>query len=280
MIVLRRDDGRYPARLRVLSRPPETIWVEGDPGACAGPAVAVVGTRRMTGYGERVAREIAMACAAAGVVVVSGFAQGIDTAAHRGALDGGGRTVAVLGESIPVFLATVRGRRRPLVPRVRGSGALVSQFAPPVGPRAWTFVERNATIAALADAAVIVEAGVWSGALITAADARRLRRALFAVPGPLGSAASVGTNALIATGVARALTSPSDVLDAVGARAVTPAGPERDPILAALRDGPLGVDELAARTRIPLPGLSARLAPLLVRGTLRLLGDGRVGLVS
>src|SRR5207245_4311322 len=118
LIALDPTDPRYPPGLRDLSRPPDPLWVDGDVNALRGPAVAIVGTRRMTGYGERVARELAVACAGAGVVVVSGLAQGIDSAAHRGALDGGGRTVAVLGESIPTFVSTVSGRRRPLVPRI------------------------------------------------------------------------------------------------------------------------------------------------------------------
>src|SRR5437879_11337989 len=116
-----------------------------------------------------------MACAAAGVVVVSGLAQGIDSAAHRGALDGGGRTVAVLGESIPSFVTSVRGRRRPLVARIRASGALVSEYAAPLSARPWMFAQRDATIAALACVVVVVEAGQTSGALITAEHARRLR---------------------------------------------------------------------------------------------------------
>jgi DNA processing protein len=199
VIAVTPTDARYPARLRHLARPPDPLWVDGDETALAARSVAIVGTRRMTGYGERVAREIAGSCAGANVVVVSGLAQGIDSAAHRGALDAGGRSVAVLGEGITLFLATVRGRRRPLVPRIRASGALVSQYAPTFCAQPWAFAKRNATIAALAEAVVVVEAGQVSGALITADEARRLGRPLFAVPGPLGSAASVGTNALLAS---------------------------------------------------------------------------------
>src|SRR5213594_3816520 len=168
----RPPDARYPARLRALEHPPDPLWIDGDTAALAARAVAIVGTRRMTTYGERVARELAGACASEGVVVVSGLAQGIDSAAHRGALDGGGRTVAVLGEGIVFFLATVRGRRRPLVPRIRANGALVSQYAPSFCAQPWMFVRRNATIAALAEAVVVVEAGEESGALITAEAAR------------------------------------------------------------------------------------------------------------
>ena len=284
MIGLASSDARYPRRLRDLARPPATLWLDGDASALGGAAVAIVGTRRMTGYGERVARELAIACAGAGVVVVSGLAQGIDSAAHRGALDGGGRTVAVLGESIAVFRATVRGRRRPLVPRIVGSGALVSEFAAPFSARGWMFAQRDATIAALADTVVVVEAGERSGALITAEHARRLGRKLYAVPGPLGSSASVGTNALIAQGLASALVSPDQLVRAAGlshgssVRLQTHDESGPDALLEQLRDGPLSLDDLARRARLPAQELSSRVAMLLVRGRLVSLPDGRLRL--
>jgi DNA processing protein len=231
----------------------------------------------MTGYGERIARELAMACAGAAIVVVSGLAQGVDCSAHRGALDAGGKTVAVLGESIALFRATVRGRRRPLVPRILGSGALVSEYAAPLSARPWMFAQRNATIAALASATVVVEAGEGSGALITAEHARRLGRRLYAVPGPLGSSASVGTNALIAQGLARALLSADQLVRAVGAVVAVGGLPPQDgdPLLAALRDGPLGLDELARRMRAAPSSLSARIATLMLSGAVAALPDGR-----
>ncbi len=269
-------DARYPRALRELRRPPERIWVDGDLRVFDAPAVSIVGTRRMTGYGERVARELALGCASAEVVVVSGLAQGIDSAAHRGALDGGGRTVAVLGESIPMFLATVRGRRRPLVPRIRERGALFSEYAAPFAAKPWMFAQRDATIAALGSAVAVVEAGERSGALITAQHARALGRPLFAVPGPLGSAASVGTNALIAAGLATALISADQLLRAVGRREPATDVAAVDALLEALRDGPLGVDELARRLRLPGGALSGRIAAHLVRGTVTALPDGRL----
>lgn len=283
MIALAFADPRYPRALSDLGRPPATLWVDGDVAALHEPAVAIVGTRRMTGYGERVARDLALACAAAELVVVSGLAQGIDSVAHRGAVDGGGRTVAVLGESIPLFVATVRGRRRPLVPRIRASGALVSEYAAPLSARPWMFAQRDATIAALARVVVVVEAGESSGALITAEHARRLGRRLYAVPGPLGSSASVGTNALIAQGLATALVSPDQLVRAAGASPMPPHGQpaavhDMDPLLAALRDGPLGPDELARRLRIAAPALSGRVAALLLTGAIGTLPDGRFAL--
>jgi DNA processing protein len=281
MIPLASSDPRYPPGLRELSRPPATLWIDGDVSVLHQPAVAIVGTRRMTGYGERVARELAFACASAGIVVVSGLAQGVDSAAHRGAIDGGGRTVAVLGESIPLFLATVRGRRRPLVPRIRASGALVSEYAAPLSARGWMFAQRDATIAALASVVVVVEAGESSGALITAEHARRLGRKLLAVPGPLGSPASVGTNALIAQGLAGALVSTDQLVRAAGVVQAAPSDrgprdPQSDPLLFALQDGPLGLDELARRLRVAPAALSARVAALMLSGAIGALPDGRL----
>jgi DNA processing protein len=282
VIALRIADPGYPRGLLDLPRPPAVLWFDGDTSSLGSIAVAIVGTRRMTGYGERVARELAFACAAAGIVVVSGLAQGIDSAAHRGAVDGGGRTIAVLGESIPTFLAAVRGRRRPLVPRIRASGAIVSEYAAPFSPRRWTFAQRDATIAALAAVVVVVEAGEGSGALITAEHGRRLGRKLYAVPGPLGSVASVGTNALIAQGLAGALVGADQIVRALGvARASSVPPPTSDAIgmervLDELRDGPIGVDELARRMRVAPATLSARLAALLLSGAVGTLADGRL----
>ncbi|MDP9281255.1 MAG: DNA-protecting protein DprA [Chloroflexota bacterium] len=275
MIAVTPTDARYPARLRHLARPPDPLWVDGDETALAARSVAIVGTRRMTGYGERVAREIAGSCAAAKVVVVSGFAQGIDSAAHRGAIDGGGRTVAVLGEGITLFLATVRGRRRPLVPRIRASGALVSQYPPNFCAQPWAFVRRNTTIAALAEAVVVVEAGEVSGALITADEARRLGRPLFAVPGPLGSAASVGTNALLASAEARALVSADALLDALGLRASSGIASTADPILEALAADALDADALRRRVRTTDAELAERLLRLTLAGLVMKTRDGR-----
>ena len=275
MIAVTPRDAAYPPRALALENPPDPLWIDGDPASLAARTVAIVGTRRMTAYGERVARELAGACADAGVVVVSGFAQGIDSAAHRGALDAGGRTVAVLGEGIALFLATVRGRRRPLVPRVRANGALVSQYQPQFCAHPWTFAKRNATIAALAEAVVVIEAGEVSGALITAADARRLGRPLFAIPGPIGSAASVGTNALIASGMARALVSPGALLEMLGLFVRAATGSAVDPILEALSAEALDADALRRRVRVAEGELAERLMRLVLAGLITKTPDGR-----
>lgn len=263
MIALHPGDPGYPARLRDLRHAPDPLWVEGDLGVFAARSiVAVVGTRRMTAYGERVARELAGAIAASGALVVSGLAQGIDATAHAAALDAGGLTVAVLGAGISAYLRDVPRARRALTARVIERGALVSQYPPDAPALGWMFARRNATIAAVANAVVVIEAPIGSGALITAREGARLGRAVYAVPGPLGAVASAGANELIASGAARVLTGPAS-LGIIAAR----SEPD-DPILERLAAGPMPPDALGAD--------AARVAALLLDGRIVALPDGRL----
>jgi DNA processing protein len=271
-------DSRYPSRLLDLRSAPDPLWLDGDITAVSARAVSIVGTRRMTPYGARVARELAGACAQAGIVVVSGLAQGVDSSAHEGALDANGRTVAVLGCGIASYLADARGRRRRLAHAIRAGGALVSEFPPDAPPQKWTFAQRDATIAALGEITVVVEAPVGSGALITADEARRLGRPVYAVPGPIGVAASAGANALIASGAAKALTG-ADMLRAI-VGFTTPLRTENVDeldarILDALASAPAGPDALARTVGMNPGALSSRLARLVVRGAVVTGPDGR-----
>lgn len=278
MIGIGPGDPRYPARLLDLRFPPDPLWLDGDCGVLAGRAVSIVGTRRMTPYGARVARELAAACAGAGIVVVSGLAQGVDSAAHDGALEGQGRTVALLGAGIASYLADVRGRRRRLAHAIRSSGALISEFPPEAPPQKWTFAQRDATIAALGELTVVVEAPVGSGALITAGEARKLGRPVYAVPGPIGVGASMGANALIATGRAKALLDAATLLEAVGGRVRTHSDDPDDldaRILDALAGSPADPDALARRVGLDAAALSTRLARLVIRGEVAVATDGR-----
>jgi DNA processing protein len=272
------SDPRYPRRLLDLRCPPDPLWLDGDATVPAMRAVSIVGTRRMTPYGARVARELASACAAAGIVVVSGLAQGIDSAAHDGALEGGGRTVAVLGAGIASYLEDARGRRRRLAHAIRANGALVSEFPPSAPPRRWTFAQRDATIAALGELTVVVEAPLGSGALITAAEARRLRRPVFAVPGPIGVAASAGTNALIAAGKAHALTGTEMLAVELGhAAPETSSACDADSrILDALGASPADPDALARRIGMRTEQLAPAIARLVVHGRIVVAADGRL----
>ena len=274
MIALHPRDGAYPPALRDLHPAPDPLWVAGDHQVLGGPCVAIVGTRRMSPYGERVARELAAALARAGAVILSGLAQGIDCAAHASAIDAGGASVAVLGEGITSFLGNARGRRRRLAVALKERGALVSPY-PPIAPaQGWMFAKRNGVIAALARVVVVAEAPERSGALITAADAVRLGRPLFAVPGPLGARTCVGTNRLIASGGARACLGANEIAEAIGVVAGSSVGPA-DPVLDALAEGALDLDALARRVRIDPITLRVRVVSLVLSGAVVDRGDGR-----
>ena len=252
---------------------------DGDPAIVAYRAVSIVGTRRMTPYGARVARELAFACAQAGTVVVSGLAQGVDSVAHEGALEAGGRTVAVLGSGIGSYVDEARGRRRRLAHAIRAAGALISEFPPDAPPRNWTFAQRNTTIAALGELTVVVEAPVGSGALITAEEARRLGRPVYAVPGPIGVSASAGANALIATGGAHAITGVDTLLAGLGVEAGRRAGDDPDDdarVLDALAASPSDPDALARQLGLSTSALAAIVARLVTRGRIGMAPDGRL----
>ena len=279
MIGIGPADARYPRRLLDLRGPPDPLWLDGDPAVLAARAVSIVGTRRMTPYGARVARELAAICAEAGIVVVSGLAQGVDSAAHQGALDARGITVAVLGAGIASYLEDARGRRRRLAHAIRASGAFVSEFPPEAPPRKWTFAQRDTTIAALGELTVVVEAPIGSGALITAGEARRLGRPLYAVPGPIGVAASAGANALIASGEAKALTGVEMLLGTLQIRAAhrTEDVPVEDArVLDLLASSPLDPDALARRLGLGTTALAAIVARLVIRGRIASTADGRL----
>ena len=279
MIGIGPADARYPRRLMDLRCPPDPLWVDGDADTLVGRAVSIVGTRRMTPYGARVGRELARACAEAGFVVVSGLAQGVDSAAHQGALEAGGRTVAVLGAGIASYLEDARGRRRRLAHAIRAGGALISEFPPNAPPQRWTFAQRDATIAALSEVTVVVEAPVGSGALITAEEARKIGRALYAVPGPIGVGASAGANELIASGRARVLTGATMLLKALGAHvpvAIEDADDVAARVLDALAAAPADPDALARRLGMSAPTFATVIAKLLVRGQIASATDGRL----
>lgn len=205
-------DDDYPRPLADLGLPPPVLYVRGTLGD--EPAVAIVGSRRMDAYGREAAECFAERLAAAGVVVVSGFARGIDAAAHRAALTAhGGRTVAVLGCGVDVDYPR---RQRDLASAIAERGALLSEFPFGAEPRPWHFPIRNRVIAALAWATLVVQATPRSGSLITAHHALELGRDVYAVPGRIFDERSLGTNHLLADGALVART-PEDLLEG-GAR--------------------------------------------------------------
>lgn len=265
---LGRSSPAFPRGLAAIFDPPVGLFVRGDEEAALleRPAVAVVGARSCSPYGASVARSLGRELAAAGLVVVSGLARGVDGEAHRGALEAGGTTVAVLGCGVDRVYPAAHAE---LARRVAEHGLIVSEYAPGVEPAPWRFPARNRIIAGLAVATVVVEARERSGALITADLALEEGREVFAVPGEITSALSAGTNALLRTG-ATALTSAADVLEAFGLEPVLAGDVEltadAERVLACLRDAPAAADELSRRLALPAAVVATALAELELAG--------------
>lgn len=269
-VVITALDHRYPAALAAADPRPPVLFVAGDPGSMDAPCVAIVGTRRATGYGRACAAEIADELARAGVTVVSGLAIGIDGQAHLAAVSAGGRSVAVLPSPLDRVYPP---RHRDLAARlVATGGALVSELAPAQAHGKPDFARRNRIIAGLARAVVVVEAPDRSGALLTVAAAIDYGREVFAVPGPIDAVASRGCNRLIADHQASIVTSAAALLHRVGATpggrpvSVTSLSDTEALVLHALLLRPGSIEELIARTKLATGPLASTLTLLEARG--------------
>jgi DNA processing protein len=256
----------YPPLLAQLHDPPAKLYVRGNVELLGQAAVAVVGARSCSPYGAQVARSLARELAAAGLVVVSGLARGIDGEAHRGALEAGGLTVAVLGCGID---RDYPRSHTELARRIRERGAVVSEYPPGIEPAPWRFPARNRIIAGLCGATVVVEARERSGALITADFALELGREVFAVPGEITSALSAGTNDLLRQGAAPLLAA-GDVLAALG---LEPAPPRSGAVseaaalvLAEITDAACDADGLVRATGRSTGEIAAALVELELAG--------------
>ncbi|HEY7204042.1 MAG TPA: DNA-processing protein DprA [Methylomirabilota bacterium] len=279
---LEREDAEYPALLRPVPTAPACLHVRGRLVAGDALAVALVGSRRATPYGLSVAETMAADLAARGVTIVSGLARGVDSAAHRGALRVGGRTIAVLGSGIDsVYPPENRG----LAAEIARQGALVSQFPSGTPPLPQNFPTRNAVIAGLSLAVVVIEAAERSGSLITARLAAELGREVLAVPGRVTAPESHGANRLIQDGAALAL-GWEDVVAALPERwktcidtaarsapaAAGPAEPDGEPnrtILSLLGEDPVDIDRVIERSGFGAARVSAALLDLELGGRVR-----------
>jgi DNA processing protein len=266
------ERARLPPLLHAIYDPPPRLYVRGgaDEKVLARPAVAVVGARACSAYGAQVARRLGRDLAAAGLVVVSGLARGVDGEAHRGALEAGGFTVAVLGCGIDRDYPAAHAE---LARRIRERGLVVSEYEPGVEPAPWRFPARNRIIAGLCAATAVVEARERSGALITADLALEEGRDVLAVPGEITSSLSRGTNALLKLG-ATPCTSAQDVLELFGideqTHAALPVGETAAAVLAAL---PAAADDVVRATGLDAQAVAVALAELELAG-LACEGDG------
>lgn len=214
--LLVQESSDYPAALAGLPDPPPYLFVRGTVEERDRAAVAIVGTRHATEYGKGIASKLASDLAQRGITVVSGLARGVDTQAHKGALDAAGRTFAVCGCGLDVAYPS---ENRSLMEQIENAGACISEFAPTVHPEAWHFPARNRIISGLSVGVLVVEAAERSGALITADFALEQGREVFAVPGNIHKAQSKGAHALIKAG-ATLVDSVDDILTALNARAL------------------------------------------------------------
>jgi DNA processing protein len=238
--------------------------------------VAIVGTRKCTSYGERTAYQLANELTKAGAIVVSGLAIGIDSYAHRGALDAGGRTIAVLAHGLDSIYPP---RHRSLAKEILATGgALVSEYDVGVPPDKFRFPERNRIIAAVADITVVVESAFEGGSLITARDALKAGRQVMAVPGNITSPASVGPNNLIRQGAA-AITSATDIITALGylaheAAPVPARSPEEAQLLKLIGQGTATSEELIAQSKLSAAQFANIISLMEITGKVRNLGAG------
>jgi DNA processing protein len=272
------NDAAYPAALTTIVDPPPVLWSRGRPDVMSAPSVAIVGSRAASPYGLAVAEQLAADLAASGVVIVSGLARGVDSAAHRGALSAGGRTVAVLGSGADVIYPPEHAALAAAIDR---TGAVVSELVPGTGPQQWFFPLRNRIISGLSRAVVVIEASEKSGSLITARCALDQGRDVLAVPGNVLTGRSRGAHALLKDG-AKIVESADDILEELGmAAAVRPSDAAvpvrgRDPIIDVLVPGETSdLDEISERSGLNSSRLLPRLFELEMQGLVRRVGGGR-----
>lgn len=285
------NESAYPQTLRTIANPPIVLYVWGDLRSEDARAIGVVGSRNVTHYGTECARKISFQIAYAGYVVVSGLARGIDTAAHQGALAAKGRTIAVIGSGLRELYPP---ENKGLAEKIAASGAVVTEYPMNRPADRQTFPYRNRIVAGWGKGLLVVEAGLNSGALITANQAVEHGRNVYAVPGPIDRPTSAGSNRLIQQG-ARLVTGAEDILDDLGtlfpaerrspsAAPMKPSAGKADPakfshdetlIVTALEAGDLSLDEIAAATRLPSYKVSSTLTILEMKRIVRALPGQR-----
>ncbi|HUN67413.1 MAG TPA: DNA-processing protein DprA [Burkholderiales bacterium] len=279
-------DAAYPRLLLEITDPPAVLYCRGRLDLLNRPALALVGSRNATAQGTGNAEQFARSFSASGLTIVSGLAQGIDAAAHRGGLAGAGSTIAVLGTGVDIAYPRANA---PLAAEIAEHGLLVSEF--PLGTSAYAhnFPRRNRLISGLAQGCLIIEAALASGSLITARAAAEQGREVFAVPGSIHSPLSKGCHALIKSG-AKLVESAEDVLSELAAFRRTgfastrapaavantsgPAESVDEPLLACMGFDPVDVDSLCARAGMPAERVSAELLRLELAGRIAVLPGG------
>ncbi len=283
MIAITREDGEYPARLRAVPDAPPVLFLRGRASLEGARMIAIVGARNSTAYGTRIARRIARELSASGVTVVSGLARGIDSAAHRGAVDAHARTIAVLGSGVDVIYPPEHMMLADEI--LENGGSILSEQPPGALPLRHHFPARNRIISGLSSAVLLVEGARKSGALSTVAHATEQGRDVYAIPGQADSPLSEMTHALIREG-ARLVTSAAELLSDLGwdsdapATGALPAAAlltqAEQRVVNLLAGGPVDTDALVTETGMSVQELGALLTVLELNGVIRKLPGRRV----
>jgi len=272
--VITYHDGGYPSRLREIYDYPPLIYIRGSLLPEDEWCLAVVGTRRSTTYGRQVAEELVADLAASGITIASGLARGIDTVAHRSALNTNGRTIAVFACGLDVVYPA---ENADLARSIITQGALISEYPLGTKPRAENFPRRNRIMSGMSLGVLVVEAGESSGAMITAGLALEQNREVFAVPGSILSPASRGTNHLIQEG-AKLVRQYTDILEELNltvvarqreVRGIIPASGTESALLQQLTAEPTHVDEVCRRSGLPVATVSSTLAMMELKGLVK-----------
>ena len=275
------DDPEYPSRLREIYDPPPVLYTRGELLPQDEMAITVVGTRKCTSYGKEVTRKIVRELVENGFTIVSGLARGIDTIAHKIALEAGGRTLAVLACGLDIIYP---GENLQLARGITKSGALLSEYPLGTKPKPEHFPRRNRIMSGISLGVLVVEAKERSGALITAEFALEQNREVFAIPGSIFAPSSRGTNQLIKEG-AKLVQTVEDILEELNP-CIIPQQPSIQPslpflpedqreqkILSLLSEGPLHIDELCRRSGIPAGEMASLLTMLEIKGVIREMGN-------
>ncbi len=287
-ITIALGDERYPELLRAIYDPPAVLYCDGSVEPGDRQAVAIVGSRQATPYGLRITETLAGELSALGFTILSGFARGIDAAAHRAALAAGGRTIAVLGCGLDVDYPPGHAS---LHAEIAGSGAVLTEFAPGTPPRATNFPRRNRIISGLALGVVVVEAADDSGSLITARLALEQGREVFAVPGPIDVPTSQGPHGLLKQG-ATLVETVDDIVEELLPQLDRPLqtlktepiaalpehvelSPSERTVLEVMSREPLHLDDLTERSRLTTPAVAAILLGLELKALVKQLPGQR-----
>ena len=278
--VLTWQEDDYPQRLRNIPASPPVLYLNGELRPEDRWSVGVVGTRKITQYGARVAEEVCSVLAQQGITIVSGMARGVDTIAHKAALDAGGRTLAILGCGVDRIYPA---ENHALAHQIVKNGAMISDYIPGTPPDGANFPPRNRIISGLTMATIVIEAGERSGALITAQNAIEQGREVFAVPGQVYAPMSKGPNRLIQEG-AHPLLQPRDVLEVLDLKLIEqkqevqtalPGDAFEVTLFEALRNEPLHIDELKNKVNMPINKVSSTLTMMELKGLVKQVGKMR-----